>query len=175
MLGLAVEARQLKDWFMTLTTDQKRNMRREGVKTLPTGWSFLGAGVSRYVFLSPTGVAYKVGFYGDSYVNQVEHDCAAAVRKALRKRSDRVVEAAKFLYIPKTRMFSNGVLAMEYINGDRASSFEDNYHEAEAAACSLGIGLDFHPGNGIEMKDGRIALIDMGFEEMDEELLYEAV
>lgn len=131
----------------------------------PAGWRWLGEGVSRTAFLSPTGVVYKFEYDG-SGCNMDEYEAAMTIQSKLRASSARTVKALKTLYFPKVRYFENmDILAMEYIE-ELGDEYGDgpSFCDAEQAACDLGIGEDFHRGNVVNMADGRWAIIDFGYE-----------
>lgn len=156
MVGDPVEAWRIQQW-----KDESGDRN-----ALPEGWRYLGSGVQRSVYLSPTGVAYKIGSGNDT-----EYECATTLQDKLRASSARTVRATSILYFPKVHLFNNGVLAMEYIEGERPDDDSYEFSEAEDMADSLGISYDFHSGNVIEMADGRFAIIDYGYETASEDYL----
>ena len=134
------------------------------------GWSYLGSGVSRSAYLSPSGVVYKVG---DDICNEAEFYAAQMLQDKLRACSPRMARAIKVLHFPKVRYFEKlNILAMEYIEETHDDYIDGpSFYEAEDVACELGMGEDFHRGNVCRMADGRWGLIDLGYERVDESRL----
>lgn len=91
--------------------------------TVPDGWKFLAAGVSRRAYLSPTGVVYKVQRDpGSDYQgNKGEHETAERVRKSGEVRG---------AYIPRTALYEvpgSWVIALEYMHGVRGDWHWETY------------------------------------------------
>ncbi|WMI33864.1 serine/threonine kinase [Streptomyces phage Patelgo] len=83
--------------------------------TVPDGWKFLAAGISRRAYLAPSGVVYKVmKTPGTDYQgNKGEHETAERVR-----RSGQV----KGAIIPRTALYKVPgcyVIALEFMDGKR--------------------------------------------------------
>lgn len=160
VIGSAVEAWTLKTWI-----------DENGFETYdaPDGWTHLGNGTTREVYLSPSGVVYKVGDHG---CNIDEYHCAQKLQDKLRASSARTVRATKVLYFPKVRFFESlNVLAMEYCGEHELEDGSNLYYDALDALGKLGLSSDFYYRNGIEMADGRCGVIDLGYEYASETYL----
>ncbi len=163
MLGKAAEAKVALAIMAVATEGMEyppSTVIHEATRAYP-GWRYLGSGISRYAFLSPSGVVYKVA-KADFYTshNENEHKAATGVRKLLKLNVPSAKRMRDYIAVPETRIFASGVLAMEYL-GD-----EEQHDGGPAIKCfkHLGIGLDTHPGNLRRTPDGKVAMIDLGHE-----------
>ncbi len=142
--------------------------------TLPDDWAYLGHGMYRAAFLSPSGVVYKVetGKYAGSQSNRGEYERILEMRF-----SDSVKESG--VIIPKAWLYESGnrdIIAMEFMDGEWASS----YHSMDECDCGERFGgtcamtqfmnlermlsmEDIHQGNAVFIPaQKRWALIDLG-------------
>lgn len=79
MLGNEADARFIRDWYV-----EERGKREWDQRDAPKGWTRLGAGCYRTVFLSPDGVVYKVQqryAKPDQYEGQCNKSEAANLRR----------------------------------------------------------------------------------------------
>jgi hypothetical protein len=148
----------------TLIDEQFKGFTWEREEELPIeidGWTFIGVGSYRRVYLNPAKtVVYKVeiGMYEGAGNVSEYHTC-----RRLRKRRSRQY------YVPRVHLFtdveSRPVLAMEYIPGPHPE-YDDDYSKLAGfsiydAEVWSGTG-DLHEGNCKIAPDGRLALLDLG-------------
>lgn len=135
------------------------------------GWQYLGSGISRQAWLSPTGIVYKVARFASNNIS--EHNWAQQYRKLHREGHPVVRYVNKTLRIPRTALYCDGfVIAMEFFGTDELSYLDSRYDRGKEAARLLGC-IDLHRGN-IRKAGKRMALIDLGCEYFSMEQLAEA-
>lgn len=164
MIGTLREATTILRWYETPKWQKK----------LPKGWTHVGSGCYRTVYLSPKGVCYKVG---TTWSNDME------VKKAKTlSRFTKLAEKYNFR-IPKTNAFrikgSSGemetIVAMEYIKGKTTYC---NGNESTNCCCgytpcidsqrgSMSARLshwvsDMHSANVLVDGNGVLVPVDMG-------------
>jgi hypothetical protein len=129
----------------------------------PDGWTYLGSGVSRRAYLSPSGVVYKVAItpYERQY-NRWEYYASITMRNLPEYEW-----ARKKVYIPEAEMYGD-VIAMEYIppSGRTDLSVYDlreSDKDLDHAIRILPLSTDLHNGNVEYLPDGRVAVFDLGF------------
>ena len=124
--------------------------------TLSKGWTFLGSGIHRYAYLSPSGLVYKVPSSLTSRASRQANTSEAKGAAILAK-----VESDEFA-VPLTNVFhveddcpivvmENCGEEMAYLDGDqlaRAKRFFRN--------------TDTHCGN-MRIVNGKVVMIDLGF------------
>lgn len=136
---------------------------------LPDGWARLGSGISRTVYLSPDGVAYKVG---DAYANEADHMLSEVFRRKPIPKGWDIPVAHYFeeLTVNDTELT---VLAMEYVKGFHRPPCDDVYYkgcqhtdcvDVDRQIAHKAFSLsDFHEGNYvIRDSDGAKVIIDFG-------------
>lgn len=121
------------------------------------GWEYLGSGIHRSAYLSPSKVVYKVAH--DGYRSRQAQYAEALAVEVLSKE----VPPAGF-GVPKADIVEVipglPVIAMEYIDGDGAYLDGPQYTEA----CRFYRNSDIHAGNMmVRPSDGTIFMIDLGF------------
>lgn len=137
--------------------DIARDLTRFGAK--PKGWTFLGQGMSRIVWLGPDNVAYKV-VTCDSYkqrgsnANESEYLLYTALKDKL----------PVYIRLAKCFIWSNDVNAMEYIPGDAPDRYSNQLDalvkETQRIARNEGFDVfDLHGGN-IRFDGTTLTLID---------------
>jgi len=114
-IGNEADARLIRDWVRAWYGEEKYPRTTQHMRSdPPEGWTYLGEGSFRSVWLSPDGVAYKVQHRPDSVQsNEGEY-------QALERARDR--EAPVGSRLPACSFYplgfsGNGVLAMERIVG----------------------------------------------------------
>jgi hypothetical protein len=96
--------------------------------TIPAGWKFLAAGISRRAYLAPSGVVYKVmKTVGATYQgNASEHETAERCRRS---------GSVKGAILPRTALYKVpgcSVIALEFMDGIR----EDKHWDKCWGKCS---------------------------------------
>jgi hypothetical protein len=129
-----------------------------------TKWTYLGCGWSRFAFLSPSGVVYKVPTaQGRKAMNEAEHQNAQRLRESQENHVRSLLDEGE-IYVPETHYFPNGILAMEYAGhlSGGAGGQERFYRAIEQVMNVLRIG-DMHGGNLMYDRDNdRFVLVDLG-------------
>lgn len=141
--------------------------------TPPEGWQFLGSGMYRNAFLSPSGVVYKVekneclGYGQDNY-GEYCNWLTASTRKF---PEDVRLPAMTFYSISESedsfgRTVHGGVIAMEYVDGGTVRScgahVKYRYYNSQDRLYSIGM-ADIHDENVMYDKTGdKLVLVDIG-------------
>lgn len=141
---------------------------------LPSGWFYLGHGMYRAAFLSPTGVVYKIET--GRRVSAIQNNLKEYEHILELRWSDAVVDAG--VIIPKAWLYEVGgrnIIAMEYMDGEWVSK----YHSMANCDCGdrfggtcamtqfmnleMRLGMDdIHEGNAVFIPaQKRWALIDL--------------
>lgn len=127
----------------------------------PRGWNFLGNGISRSVWRSPGGVAYKV-----------EHRSGGQSEQEVRKMEELwdkgLPEGCR---LPKFQAYypdDEVVVAVEviegetlYHHGEREGPFGDYYELLWRLETTLGL-WDMHDDNAMVDQDGYLVPVDLG-------------
>ncbi len=142
---------------------------------LPKGWRYLGHGMYRAAFLSPSGVVYKVET--GNRISRMQSNVSEYERILELRFSDDVKETG--VIIPKAWLYSvsgRDIIAMEYMDGEWASG----YHSMDECDCAGRFGdmcawsqfitlesrlgmSDIHEGNAVFIPAQKAwALIDLG-------------
>lgn len=119
---------------------------------MPEGWTYLGAGVQRYVYEAPSGVVYKVP------VSKMRNDANYAEAQAAASLSP--VPSDEF-GVPETNLFEIDnvpVIAMENCGNEAYELFGD---KGDRAIAYFRNG-DIHSGN-VRWFKGKVYMIDLGF------------
>lgn len=133
----------------------KNNVQNWG---LPEGWTTLGEGMSRRVYLGPDNVAYKV-LMNDRYarVGSNANESEAMAYAALKDHMPSHIRLAKCFVWP------NSVSAMEYVPGGHGEGFGEYVNvvsELIRIASDHGFTIrDLHPGN-VRFSNGILYAID---------------
>jgi hypothetical protein len=128
----------------------------EGTGRIPEGWDYLGSGVHRFAYSSPSGYVYKVP------ANYMDRDCANANQAEATGAAVLSTQESDEFGIPMTNLF--------YVEGDVPIVVMENcgdepaYVEGDqkARARAFYRNTDTHGGNMRTYK-GKIYMIDLGF------------
>jgi hypothetical protein len=184
MIGSAENARFIFNWYFNFADNVEEYARNYDTPAFwyreyptPDGWSFLGAGAHRLVYLGPDGVAYKIPRDLDDYcANEEEISVYDRIKndelEYFGKRW-RVAKMHRYVFtdLPSSEDYFNAsVNAIEYIEGE---PYECDSHTKE---CEENDGCeeqlyaesyfnydDLHDGNVLIMKDGTRVIIDLGY------------
>lgn len=164
MLGNEADARFIRDWYV-----EEREKREWDQRDAPKGWTRLGAGCYRTVFLSPDGVVYKVqqhyakpgGYEGQSNKTEV-----ANLRKYWLKKMPEGCRLPRWGFF---ELDGRGVVAMELL-GKTLSQVSQYSDEGSRYWTALGRlqGVmrdmyDLHGGNlAVDEENQKLVPIDMG-------------
>jgi hypothetical protein len=128
-------------------------------RDLPIGWSVLGEGASRKVFLGPDNVAYKV-LRNTGYKQRGEsaNDSEFQAYMALKDHLPVNIKLARCF------VWNDSVSAMEYIPGDKPDRFGGPIHAAVQELMNIAANngypiRDLHGGN-IRFNNGVLTAID---------------
>jgi hypothetical protein len=132
---------------------------------VPMGWSYVASGSYRRVFLSPTGVVYKVEMFDGP--NEREHEKCARIHQMAEWDSN-TQDALKYVEVPRTSLYKvNGrqVIAMPFYRGgpgpDRFAGAVGGWSDEAVEAANFLDLRDLHGQNTRLLDDGRIAVIDL--------------
>lgn len=173
MVGSREEAKFIYDWAIRFNHDFDEYWDKEDIEeNTPDGWTFLGTGMYRAAFRSPSGVCYKVekdgeADYGQSNFEEYENYVQLlAVKMPEHSR----LPAYTFYkmgeietYYGRTKTL--GVSAMECVEGETLYDFGEPAEDmvimrAIGRACRLS---DVHSGNVMkEYRTGDLILVDLG-------------
>lgn len=121
----------------------------------PDGWKHLGSGWSRYAFLAPDGVVYKVGY---NYVNRDERHNISLLSK-IEHPTIKVPACTTWTIknVPSKRSREDFTLvnAMEFIEGKMGHPGNDDIWKIFGVEDGFG-------GNFIQTNTGLTYLIDLG-------------
>jgi hypothetical protein len=135
---------------------------------LPDGWGIVGYGLERAVYISPDNIVYKVD--DGSGANSTEYFNICQIKLTNPVKNWRVPEAT--LYQLDNL---NSVIAMEYIDGDKAKECRSTYSFKSMCNCNefpcvaiewemvgeiWGI-RDLHDDNVMQLPDGTKVLVDV--------------
>lgn len=165
MLGNEADARFIRDWYARELDKPTDNQYGDA----PKGWTWLGAGCYRAVFLSPDGVAYKVQQrYAEpgGWESQSNKTEAANLRRYWLTRMPRGCRLPRWGYF---ELDGRGVIAMERFDKtlNRYSQYSDEgskYWGALGRISDLMCDLyDFHGGNlAVDEENQLLVPIDLG-------------
>lgn len=126
----------------------------------PEGWLFLGEGTSREAYRGPDNMVYKVPRHNFDQ-SEEEHRVVWELKRT---------SLPEWLVIPKVYFHSaTGISVMEYMDGIRPMWCGRDcecvgmcvMEKVNWISNKLGL-IDMHLGNLIVLKDGRLAIIDLG-------------
>ena len=163
-IGNEDEARQILYWVRASPRDYDY-ARPQCVtqEEAPEGWEYVGTGSFRSVWLSPTGVAYKVE-HGSKYSHQSEEE-ATNLNRAWSKG------APEGCRLPKWQRFvvdeDETIIAIELIRGVTLYEYSGDIPHDELydrlSRCETHFKLyDLHDSNVIIDEDGYLVPVDLG-------------
>lgn len=120
-------------------------------KYLPSGWKYLGSGIDRAAYLSPTSVVYKVMHYPGS-ANKDEYNATVFFRE-----QPNVPEGFAIPRCSLYRVNGNNVIAMEYLGEER---YQPTPEEQLTIAKFFHV-FDSHGGN-VRKRLDKVYVIDYG-------------
>ncbi|HEY6021151.1 MAG TPA: hypothetical protein VIY48_14980 [Candidatus Paceibacterota bacterium] len=142
-IGSLAEAKQVEDF--------RHNRCAEG-------WQYIGSGAYRSAYLSPSGVVYKRQYSSDA-LNGDPYDCNRKEAVLYKEFADKSPNGVR---LAPCYLHSNGVLAMEYIDGESLDYFQPEPAHLFKLVQQFGAMLNLWDlyGNNIKHCNGEAVIVD---------------
>lgn len=129
------------------------------VRPLPKGWKKVGAGSYRTAYLAPSGTLYKVPHASEGYLVTANYrEVSFSLTFHENVSTPKAQALLEKVYVPKATLYDK-IVAMEYIEKGPENGIGGLWELIRWGNFGM---HDIGWHNCIRMKDGRIALVDLG-------------